>query len=249
MVKVVEANTEIRFIQKNPYWVVVNKPAPLIAHPIPRKKEPSLSELIREKTTDLGLQPERISMINRLDRETSGVCLIALKKESARIFGKAMGRRAFQKKYEAIVLGHLEKEDYRIHEPILPEPDVQSSEIWVRQIIHPEGKPCTTLLKVIKRFMYNSQRLTHIELLPETGRMHQLRVHCAHLGHPIIGDKLYCCDGRHYLTFIKHGWTTEMTEDLILPRQALHASELSYGDDHWVWKAPLPADFMQILSS
>lgn len=248
MGKQVEANTEIEVIEHNPYWIVVNKPAPLIAHPIPRKIEPSLSESVRELAHELGYQADKISMINRLDRETSGVVLIAIHPESARIFGKAMVRKAFQKTYQALVWGHPSWNSHTLDAPLMAKNELAPSPIWVEQTIHHTGKPAVTHIKVLQLLHLGNTPCSLLELTPETGRMHQLRVHCAHLGHPIIGDKLYSHNGQHYLNYIESGWTREMEQELIINRQALHATALTYGDDNWAWQSPLPADIHNLAT-
>lgn len=247
MGKEVDANTEIEILEHNPYWLVVNKPAPLISHPTPRKIEPSLSELMREKVKELGYEADSISLINRLDRETSGVTLIALRKESARLFGKGMVRKGFKKTYHAVAFGHPAEDYYNVKEPILAQNEISPTNIWVRQIIHETGKDCHTEIRCMQRFHHKDIPLSILELHPHTGRMHQLRVHCAFIGHPITGDKLYNKEGDHYLQFIEKGWNTEMERDLILPRQALHASKLSYGEENWLWETPLPRDIRSII--
>lgn len=239
MGKVIEANTNLQVIEQNPYWMVVDKPAPLISHPVPSKVEPSVSELVRAKAHELGYEPDAVSLITRLDRETSGVMLIALKKESARIFGKGMVRKQFQKTYEALVLGHPAWDELQVDAPILAENEVRECPIWVKQIVHEEGRQCVTHMRVLERFVCRGRAFSRLLLRPETGRMHQLRVHCAYIGFPIVGDKLYCADGQFYLDFVERGWSAEMEDVLVLKRQALHARSLSYGEGHFYWESGL----------
>lgn len=83
-------------------------------------------------------------------------------------------------------------------------------------------------------------RFALIRCHPLTGRMHQIRVHSAHAGHPIVGDKLYGPDERCYLDFIETGWTPGLAARLLLDRQALHAAMLGWEDREW--HCPIPAD-------
>ncbi len=76
--------------------------------------------------------------------------------------------------------------------------------------------------------------------IPKTGRTHQIRVHLSHLGHPIIGDKIYGPDEQLYLRFIETGWTKELERQLLLPRHALHSARLRV--DGLDWQSPLPPD-------
>ncbi|MEM9018805.1 MAG: RNA pseudouridine synthase, partial [Verrucomicrobiota bacterium] len=80
---------------------------------------------------------------------------------------------------------------------------------------------------------------------PLTGRMHQIRVHAAHAGYPIVGDKIYGPDESCYLDFIETGWTTELEKKLLLNRQALHASGFGWGEKEW--SCGLPEDFEGFL--
>jgi 23S rRNA pseudouridine1911/1915/1917 synthase len=97
----------------------------------------------------------------------------------------------------------------------------------------------------LQRFERDGEKFALIEAKPETGRMHQIRVHLHHLGLPIIGDKLYGRDDRCYLEFIETGWTEALAARLILPRQALHSSRLELNLEGFPsgWDAPLPPEF------
>jgi len=245
--KAIEANTDIEIIEHNPHWIVVNKPAPLIAHPIPRKVEPSLSEEVRTYAQQWGYSVDHISLITRLDRETSGVTLIAIDKAAARIFGKGMHRRAFSKTYQAIVFGWPTWDQQHLNLPLIQQSSIEPCDIWVKQIPHPSGKNASTTLEVLERFTYRGQPLSLLKLTPHTGRTHQLRVHCQALGHPIVGDKLYNKEGIHYLEFIESGWNSNMERDLICQTHALHASQLEFAEGIWTWTAPLPRLFTEML--
>ena len=109
----------------------------------------------------------------------------------------------------------------------------------MKQIVHESGAPCRTAFRVLQRF---GSGLTLIEARPETGRMHQIRVHLNHLGLPMVGDKLYGRDDRCYLEFIDTGWTPALEKKLLLPRQALHSWKLELRSDEFsgAWEAPLP---------
>jgi 23S rRNA pseudouridine1911/1915/1917 synthase len=92
-------------------------------------------------------------------------------------------------------------------------------------------------------------RLSVLRAWPMTGRTHQIRVHLAHAGYPVVGDKLYGPDDRHYLDFIDRGWTDEMQRALLLPRQALHSTvlEVSLDGVDYRWEAPMPEDMRGLL--
>ncbi|NOX98694.1 MAG: RNA pseudouridine synthase, partial [Verrucomicrobia bacterium] len=109
--------------------------------------------------------------------------------------------------------------------------------------------------RVLKRFnktTNNGERFALVECRPETGRMHQIRVHLQRAGHPMVGDKLYGKPGEHcYLDFIETGWTESLKKQLLLNRQALHASKLSWNDEqgHHSWDCPLPCELENFISA
>ena len=186
------------------------------------------------------------TLINRLDRETSGVVLVAKNHELARVFGMAMQERRIHKTYVALVHGWPEWKEKIVDAPILSAREVEPSDIWVKQIVHEQGVPCRTEFRALKRFERDGMPLALIEAKPETGRMHQIRVHLHHLGLPIVGDKLYGRDDRCYLEFIETGWTPVLEKKLLLPRQALHSSRLELNLEGFpsFWEAPLPSEFV-----
>ena len=171
--------------------------------------------------------------------------LVAKNHELARQFGMAMQERKIHKTYVALVHGWPEWEELTLDAPILNARDVQAFDIWVKQIVHPQGAECRTGFRVLRRFERGGERFALVEAKPETGRMHQIRVHLHHLGLPIVGDKLYGRDERCYLEFIETGWTEALEQRLILPRQALHSSRLELNLEGFPagWDAPVPEEF------
>ena len=105
-------------------------------------------------------------------------------------------------------------------------------------------------MKIERRFRRetsNGAEFTVVRVFPETGRTHQIRVHLAHIGHPVVGDKLYGPDPDHYLRFIETGWTPELQQSLLLPRHALHSAKLRAvdGAEEWLWESELPDDMAE----
>lgn len=228
-------------------WLVVNKPAPLIVHPTNDRPEPTLLGEVRRWLLEQGENYETLSILNRLDRETSGLVLMSRNKEAARRFGRAMERREIRKEYVALVCG-WPGWDYRtVTEPILRQGELRESRIWIKQVTHPEGKASTTRFEVINRFKNKRGSFSIVRAMPQTGRTHQIRVHLEHLGHSIVGDKIYGPSEECYLEFIETGWSHGLQEALHLPRHALHASRLVIpeGTSELEWRSPTPREFTE----
>lgn len=225
-------------------WLVVDKPAPLIVHPTNPHGEPTLLDGVRKWLSYDIACGARPAVVNRLDRETSGLVVIAKHYQVARALGIRFERREVRKEYLAVVLGWPAAEEWWCDEPILRAGEIAPGPIWVLQCVHPQGKPCRTRFRVERRFSRPEGRFALVRCFPETGRMHQLRVHLAHSGHPIVGDKLYQHQGRAYLEWMRSGWTAELEQLLLLPRHALHASalELEWEGVRCCWQAPMAED-------
>ena len=231
-------------------YIVVNKPAPLQIHPSkPADAGLTLWDGLREVLAYELVNGGQISIINRLDRETSGLVLIAKNSAAARRFGKAMLRRQIQKSYRAIVFGWPDWESVTVDAPILRAGEVMECPIWVKQIVHEKGAACLSEFHVLEKVSRNGQPFSLVEAKPHTGRMHQLRVHLSHLGFPVVGDKLYGWDDYCYLEFIETSWTASLQSRLLLPRQALHSHRLEIDDagESLAWEAPFTADLQTFL--
>ena len=226
--------------------LIVNKPGGMVCHSAPRPEYGSLAEWLRER----GVQTPR--MINRLDRETSGVVIVAKNERAAKILGKAMLRREIEKQYLAICWGDFEQANGVVDQPIAVG---KNSAVFTKRVVDREaGKPSVTEFVVERRLGEpNSagQCFTVVHLKPLTGRAHQLRVHMAWLGHPIVGDKVYGPDETLYLEFIEKGVTTEMLEKLLLPRHALHAEGVTFrqpsSGGRCAVRAPWPEDMRTFI--
>ena len=123
------------------------------------------------------------------------------------------------------------------------------SKIYLKQTIDSRGAEAVTDFRVVKRFQKltaNGESFSLVRAQPLTGRTHQIRVHLASLGHPIVGDKIYEPAENLYLRFIETGWTDELAHKLLLERHALHASRLRI-DERRDWASPLPKDLRDWL--
>ncbi|MBB1201804.1 RluA family pseudouridine synthase [Enterobacteriaceae bacterium 89] len=129
------------------------------------------------------------ALVHRLDFGTSGLLVVARNKEINAALCQQFSQRAVRKVYSALLCGHLEKDEGMIDAPIAKDPAL----FPLMSICAATGKPARSRYRVIERFQQDGTLLplTRVELTPETGRTHQLRIHCQHLGHPILGCDLY----------------------------------------------------------
>lgn len=235
-----------RVIDECDDWIVVDKPAPLIVHPANNKPEPTLLGGL-EKLLAYDIENGAcLGIVTRLDRETSGIVLVAKNTRAARELGWIFERREAVKEYLAIVTGWPEQEEWQCAEPIIRAGELGPSDIWVRQVTNPLGRECATRFRVARRFERAGGNFSLVRCFPETGRMHQIRVHLAAGGFPIVGDKLYTGNGDEYLEWMADGWTPALQERLFLPRHALHAAclEVSWEGKTVRWEAGLPRDML-----
>ena len=240
---------DFKVLDESDDWIVVDKPAPLIVHPANGKIEANLLggvEVLLSYEMETGAA---LSIITRLDRETSGVVLIAKHRDAARELGKVFERRQAEKEYLAIVHGWPNKEEWTCTAPILRRGELEESQIWLRQMVHADGKECETGFRLEQRFSRDTRPFSLIRCFPKTGRMHQIRVHLANEGHPIVGDKLYSGDGREYLEWMATDWTEALAERLLLDRHALHAAKLAipWKGEKLEWNSPLATDLQRFL--
>ena len=199
-------------------YIAVSKPAPLIVHPTDNKGQATLLCGLQQLLCYELENGAALSIINRLDRETSGVVLVAKNKSTARAFSRAMERREVEKSYMAVLCGNPEWSEVTVDEPIGNQRDYMTSRIWLKQMVHEDGKRSVTTFSKIKDYKGYSL----VKVTPLTGRMHQIRVHASHLGFPLLGDKIYGPDENCYLEHIERGWTERLQEVLLFRRHALH---------------------------
>lgn len=238
-----------RVVEESADWIVVDKPAPLIVHPTNPQDEPTLLGGLECLLAYDIANGAKLAFVNRLDRETSGLVLIAKHTAAARELGMSFERREPEKEYLAIVHGWPEADEWTCEAPIRRAGEFLESGIWVKQAVDPAGKPCRTGFRVENRYSHPAGDFTLVRCFPETGRMHQIRVHLAHAGHPVAGDKIYSGDGSAYLEWMAHGWTENLARVLPHHRQALHAAKLAlpWAGKMVSWESPLAADLVDFM--
>jgi 23S rRNA pseudouridine1911/1915/1917 synthase len=236
------ANAELPILFEDEALVVVNKPADLLSHPTDKIQRHTVLGLLRHIRPDL----KTLHLLHRLDRETSGALALAKTKPAARAWAESMERREIKKEYLAVVKGTPHPREGVIDLPIGRE----SGDIKVRQGVHvPGASPALTRYKVLE----SRRAISLVRAYPETGRLHQIRVHLAAWGHPILGDVLYQGQGELYLKMTRRQLTAQDREQTGFHRLALHAARLRF--NHPVTTRPLdisallPADLSDFLEN
>ncbi|WP_048920692.1 pseudouridine synthase [Rufibacter radiotolerans] len=222
----------LEIIYEDAQYVAINKPNGLLVHRtrIAEEKKEFALQLLRDQ---LGV---RVHAVHRLDRGTSGVLLFAKSPEATAPFVKAFAERQPDKTYFAIVRGYA-PEAGTIDSPIRPDKDHQHKE--AQEAVTHFSRVATVELPIpVGR--YQTARYSLVKIKPETGRMHQIRKHFAHLRHYIVGDKKHG-DWRHNLMFL---------EQLDSPFMLLHAASLRFEHPFTgqtlELKAPLPANTLRL---
>lgn len=194
----------------------VDKPAGLPMHPTATYHKHTLSYLLKERYGDDERTP---SIAHRLDRETSGVVLCGRSRRDVAALKRAFETRAVSKTYLAIVHGVIEVDEGSIAFPMAPTRD----RLHVLMEVRDDGLAAVSEYRVLARAHAHSL----VELHPRTGRQHQLRVHLAAIGHPVVGDKLYGAENETpFLEYIETGMTAALEARLGHARQALHAHKI-----------------------
>lgn len=210
---------ELPIVFQNDDVIVINKPAGVISHARGRYwNEPSVASFIRQIT---GQDGERAGIVHRLDRATSGIMVCAKNQSAMAYLQKQFADRKVIKRYVAIIEGHMKPSKAIIDMPIERNPKAPST-----FRVGPNGKTAQTEYSVLK----SSNNYEMLELIPKTGRTHQLRVHLKQSGHPIVGDSLY--------------------GGIEKPRLYLHAHTIELnlpGDKITVFTAPVPEEFNLLL--
>ncbi len=213
----------LNILYEDDFLLVVNKPAGIST--IPSREHPagSLANALIGYYQQIGLNATT-HIVTRLDRDTSGIVLVAKHRHIHHLFSKQQKAGMINREYEAIAEGLL-TEDYGV----IRQPIARKKDSIIEREVNPEGQYACTHYEVIRKY----RDFTHIKLRLETGRTHQIRVHMSYLGHPLLGDELY-------------GGKLEL-----LSHQALHCSRISFvhpmTEERLTFMQDLPDDLRKIL--
>jgi 23S rRNA pseudouridine1911/1915/1917 synthase len=229
------ADPRLNIVFEDDRLLVLNKPAGLVCHPTKGDEYSSLVGRVR-----IHMGPD-YHLVNRLDRETSGLVLIAKEDTAARLLRHIWEKRLVRKIYYAVVHGHMREDSGTISEPLGR--DVNSY-VAIKDCVRADGLAAETSFRVVRRFERDGKPFSYLEVEPHSGRKHQIRIHLAHLGHSIVGDKIYGADEMLYIDFIADRLTDAQRAQLILPHHALHAQRLEFTlqDKAFAFEAP-PEDW------
>lgn len=233
----------LNFVYEDEHLAVLDKPAGLVVHPGPGHWNDTLVNVLVGRGTELssGNTEGRPGIVHRLDRDTSGLLVVAKNDLAHRRLAGAIERRQVTRVYAALVWGHLRKSPVDIEAPIARNPKDRK-----RMTVAQGGRHAVTHARVVARF-------AHADLLRVrlgTGRTHQIRVHLAHVGCPVVGDKEYTFGGSRRVTPSARMEAERL--EALAPRQMLHAASLSF--KHPITGAPLelvsewPADLRPALA-
>ena len=227
----------LEIVFEDSHLVVVNKAPGMVVHPAPGHPTGTLVNALLHHVRDLAgiggaLRP---GIVHRLDRDTSGLLVVAKDDATHRTLSSALRKRKVRRLYLAAAWGHLPESPLRIDAPIARSPHDRK-----RMGVVEDGRPAVTHARVLERW----PAAELLELALETGRTHQIRVHLAHRGHPVVADPVYGEGWERGMGGPDREWARELARRT--PRQFLHAYRLAFrhpvSGEVVRWEAPLPPD-------
>lgn len=241
----------LEIVYEDEFLLVVNKPAGMVTHPAYKNYSGTLVNALMhhsEKLSELHAEEDeefdivRPGIVHRLDKDTSGLLVVAKDETTHQKLAKQFAAKTSEREYQAIVWGTFKTEGGTIDAPL-----GRSKSDRKKVAVVPDGKQAVTDYEVMERFDY----LTFIKLHLHTGRTHQIRVHCAHIHHPVFGDGTY--GGREIVVNGIEGKRKAEVKNLLelMPRQALHAKKLGFvhpsTQKMMRFECELPADMSSLL--
>ncbi len=229
-------------------FVVINKPAGLVVHGDGKHKEPTVVDWFLKKYPEAEgvgetmeiehegdtIEIPRSGIVHRLDRDTSGVLILVKNQKSFDFFKEQFQNHTIKKKYVAVVFGWPRDERGIIDQPIgRSRSDIRA---WTtKSSARGTMRDAITRFTVRKKFERDGQKYAVVDLYPQTGRTHQLRVHMSHIGHPLVSDSIYA---------------GKKVSSLPIDRTALHAEQITFkapGGKETVVVAPIPTDLAKVV--
>jgi 23S rRNA pseudouridine1911/1915/1917 synthase len=236
------ADIPLTIVFEDEHLMVLDKPAGLVVHPAPGHWNDTLVNALAARGTPLsaGTTQGRPGIVHRLDRDTSGLMVVAKTDLAHRRLGAALAARKVTRRYAALAWGHLDQSPLTIDAPL-----ARNVRDRKRIAVTPGGRTARTDAYVVARFA--ACDLLKLEL--HTGRTHQIRVHLAHIGHPVVGDPVYGGGGSKRIT--GGGRLLADRLEAATPRQALHAAYLSFrhpvSNSALEYSSEWPADLAPVL--
>jgi len=238
--EIVPENIPLEVLYEDPYLLAINKPANMVVHPARGNVSGTLVNALAYYCQSLSKSddPYRPGIVHRLDKDTTGVMVVAKTDEAHWRLALQFERRRMHKEYVAVVEGEVELDSDQLDYAIGSHPMVRER----YTVRHGMGRAAITTYEVIERLA----GFTYVRLLPKTGRTHQLRVHMSYIKHPIVADTLY---GARQITVGQLLGGDDSSP--IMARQALHAHKLSFRHPitgkPMTLEAPLPNDLLRLL--
>lgn len=231
-------NIALNIVYEDEHILVINKPKDLVVHPGAGNPDGTVLNALLYHCPEIAEVP-RAGIVHRLDKDTTGLMVVAKTIPAQTKLVRDLQKRKITREYEAIASGIMTKGG-TVDQPMARHPTKRT-----QMAVHPMGKPAVTHYRIMERF----RNYTRLRLRLETGRTHQIRVHMAHIAHPLLGDQTYGGRPRppkgaseEFLTVLRH-----------FQRQALHAIILRLAHpitgEIMEWHAPLPDDFVELVEA
>ncbi len=238
-------NLQLEIVYQDQHLAVINKPAGMVTHPAPGSRSGTLVNALLHHLGSLssgGGGTDRPGIVHRLDKDTTGLLLVAKDDQTHRALQAAIAARQVRRSYLALIWGHVVEDEGVIDAPMGRSPNDRK-----KMAIVTDGREAVTRFRLQDRF--RSYDLLDVEL--QTGRTHQIRVHFAHIGHPVFGDSEY--GGRERSVRGLFAPERPLAKQLLalLHRQALHSQSIRFSHpatgESMSFSVPPPGDFRSVL--
>lgn len=236
-----DSTVKFEVIYEDKNVIVVDKPADLAVHPSEHQKSGTLVNGLLAKYPEIknvGEDPLRPGIVHRLDKDTSGVMIVARNNETYNFLKNQFKERQAVKKYIALAVGNIQKEKGVISLPIARRRNIPTRQVAVRSERQARGKirEAVTEYRVLRHLFIDGKECTLIEAFPKTGRLHQIRVHFSAIGHPLAGDKKYGSEKRTAISGLKRHFLHAASLEITIPKKGIK-----------IFEAPLPRELSKFL--